>query len=890
MNPKRSTDRWLAWLLAIVDVGRWLAPASRRREWRRQWRADIWHEWRWLQRDDAARLAELATLVARVMGAWRHAWQLRRHVRQLEMISQDLRYGWRALVRTPGFTAVAVATLALGIGVNTTIFTLMNAVLLRPLAAREPDRVVRIVARSGTGAAGAAARRFSYADLADFRARATTVEDLSGVNLATFVLAADNRSDQLIGEIASGRYLTLRNARAAVGRMLVDTDDASGAPPVAVISDPLWRRRFGGEPVLGRSILLNGSSYTIVGVADPSLVGSFIAAPVDVWVPIGSSGRALGHQWETDRSVRTLVVMGRLRPGVSFGQAKSELQSIATSLAREFTPDLKPTIDVVPGTIVFGDQRRLAQIFLSMLLGVVALVLIVAAANVGNMLLARLVERRRELAIRVALGASRAHLARMLAVESVIIAAAGGAGALLLAAWTSRAFANITPLPNLTLRLDLRTDARVVGFTVVAAVAAAVVLSLAGALQAAKSDVAPALKDAPSAAGRPRRVRGALAAIQITVSLMLLIGAGLFARSASRAAALELGFDTRGVVVTDVDAAGGRSNAEGLRFFDEVVRRLRAVPGVEAAAVSTRAPLDSSTPLVRIDATAPPADSAPTASFLVIGQEFFDVVRTPIVSGRAFDDRDTERAPAAAIVNETLAARLWPDGSALGRRLWLEAAASPVPCTIVGIAKNSKYLTLGEEGQSHVYLPFAQRPRRGMSVLVRATNADARMASTMQDVLHAVDPNVHGFFTRTLAEHVSVSLLPVRLAARLTLVVAALAGALAMVGLYSLVSFLVAERTHEIGLRRALGADSTAVLRLVLTFGLKLAAGGLAVGIPIALVSTRVLGSLLYGVSPVDPVVFTLMASALLAVAALACLIPAVRAMRVDPLTALRQP
>jgi len=886
----------LHWLFRVIDIGRWLAPPSRRRDWRRQWRGDIWHEWEWLNRRSHGRTAGRATLVARTLGALRHAWQLRLHVRQVEMISQDVRYGWRSLTRNPGFTAVAIATLAAGIGANTTIFSLMNAVVLRPLAEREPDRVVRVVARSGTGAAGASSRRFSYPDFVDYRARATALDSLAGVNLATYVLDADNRSDQLIGEIASGEYFPILSARAAQGRLLGPADDAANAPPVAVISAPLWQRRFGGGPVVGRQVLLNRIGYTIVGVADPSFVGSYVAAPIDVWVPIATSGRVLGDRWEVDRTQRELSLIGRLRPGVTREQARQDLQSIATAIARESTPDLDPVLDVFPGTLIAGDQRRLAIVFLSLLLGLVGLVLVIAAANVGNMMLARVLGRRRELAIRVALGASGGQLARLLAVESTLIAAAGGAGALLLASWTARLFANISPLPTLTLRLDLGLDARVVAFTIAAASAAAAILALVGAVQAVRPAVAPALKEDAAAAlgGRaPRRLRGALAAVQVMVSLMLLIGASLFVRSVRQAARIDLGFDAQGVVAMDVGAFTGRSSVESLQMFRAVLEETSRLPGANAA-VSTRAPLDSSTPVVRVNARqaieTAGATASPTASFLIVSPRYFDVVRTPILAGRAFTDRDDGSTPMAAIVNETLAYRLWPGADPLGRRLWMDAVASETSCVVVGVAKNSKYVTLGEEGQGNVYLPLAQHPRRGMTLLVRTPDPPERAAAAMQAALQRVDPMLQGFFTRTLEEHVDVSRLPVRLAAQVTGVVAALAIGLAVIGLYSLVSFIVAERTHEIGLRMALGAANRDVLRLVVGYGVKLAGIGLVVGVPAALGLSRLLRTLLYGVSPTDPIAFVGGAAAVLVVCAIASFVPAWRAMRLDPLTALRQP
>jgi predicted permease len=812
-------------------------------------------------------------------------------------IGQDFRYACRLLLRKPGFTAIAVATLGVGIGANITMFSLVNAVLLRPLASYEPERVVRLSARAATGRA-ATRFAFSFPDFADIRERSTTLADLSGLNLGTFILNADNRTDQILGEIVSGPYLSMLGAPIVAGRALTGADDRPGAPPVVVLSESFRRRRFGPDStVVGRQVLLTGRPYTIVGVVDRSFVGSFIAAPIDLWMPIETSGQALGPNWKTDRSDASLSIIGRLKPGVGAEQTRSELQAIAGALTREFAPAERLTsIDVLPGTLAAGEQRRLLRGFLSLLLGLVGLVLAVACANVGNLMLARVLGRRRELAVRVALGASRARLGWMLLTESALVAAAGGIVALVLSLWTSRVFASITPLPNFTLRLNLGPDVRVIGFAVLATSGAAVLLTIVGAFQAMRAGTATALKDeaAASIGGRsPARLRAALAAVQITVSLVLLIGAALFLRSARNAEAIALGFETRGVLATDLDGAGRSTPAANRRLFDEILRRVSALPGVAAAALSTRAPLDSSTPVVRVNAREPittaTTASSTTASMLVVSPSYFDVVKTPIVAGRPFGDRDDGDRAAVVVVNETLAERLWPDGAPIGRRLWLDASVSGGSAQVIGVARNSKYLTLGEEKQGHIYLPFAQHPRPGVALLIRSPELSDRLTNAVQTALRSVDPNVQGFFTRTLTEHVAVSTLPVRLAARIATVVATIALGLAVIGLYSLVSYLVAERTREIGLRMALGADSSDVVRLVLGHGVKLALTGLALGIPTALAFSRVLGSLLYGISATDPRVFTAVSLSVLIVATVACYVPARRAASIDPLEALRR-
>jgi putative ABC transport system permease protein len=809
---------------------------------------------------------------------------------------QDVALACRQLGQAPAFTAIAVATLAIGVGATVTIFSVINAVLLRPLALRDPSRVVRIVMRFGSGTPGTAARRFSFAEFADYRSRATTIESLSAVNLATFVLAADGRSDQIVGEIVSASYLDLVGASAIQGRLIADGDDGRGAEPVAMISEALWRRRFGGEAVVGRPVLLNNRGYTVIGVVAANFGGSFIGAPVDIWVPIASSGSALGAGWEVDRTRRTVMLLGRLRADVGAPQARSELQAIATAVSAQFAPDLHPRIEVVPGTLATGDQRRLAGMFLTMLLGLVAVVLVLASANVANLMLARVLGRRRELAIRTSLGASPWRLARMLMVESLVLSAAAGAAATVLSLWTSRAFADIAPLPTLRLRLDVHPDWRVTAFTVATVLATAAMLAIVGSLQAIRPNLAPALHERSVASGGrgPARLRAAMAALQVAASLLLVVGAGLFVRSVEQASAIELGFDPRGVVVLDVDAGGGQADAASAAFFADLLRGLALQQDVRAAAVSTRAPLDSSTPLLRVNAhqQVPAADdpASPTVSLLVVSPAYFDVVRTPIVAGRGFAERDDDRRPRVAIVNQTLAAKLWPNGTAVGRRLWLDAPFAGMPFEVIGIARDSKYLTLGEQRQPHVYVPFAQQPRRSMAVLVRSTATPDRAIDAVQRTLRDIDPHVQGFFARTLVDHVAVSTLPVRLAARVTTVIAAIALALAVLGLYSLVSFLVGERTHELGVRIALGAGSGDVLRLVAGYGLRLALAGVAVGVPIALAGSRLIGGLLYGVSATDPAVFAWGATTVVLVSVVASYLPARRALRVDPVAALKSP
>lgn len=807
----------------------------------------------------------------------------------------DAKAAMRQLRRSPGFLIGTVAMLAAGIGANITIFNLANAVLLRPLASIEPDRVVRI---TGVVANGLTTHRFLFDEFTEVRARSNVFAGVAAVGQEAFIIAEGGARDEILAEIVSGQYLALLNARTIAGRPLTEQDDRPGAEPVIVIGEHLWRRRFHADPAtLGRTLLFNGAPRTIVGIVEAGFNGSFIGAPVDGWTPLASSSAELGADWRTDRTRRRFLLVGRLQPGVSIERAQSELQSLVAAFADVPEAVRLTRVDVVPGTLVFGQQRRLARTFLGLLLGLVSLVLLVVCANVANLMLARLLGRRRELAIRAALGASRAQLVRLLAFESAIIAALGAAAALLMAQWTTSLLTAIRPLPTLSLRFDTHLDWHVLAFTAAIAAIAAVTLIVAGAIHVARPQLRPALtEDSGGSIGHrsSSRLRGGLVAVQMTVSLLLLVGAALFARSLRHAEAIDLGLDPRNVVIVDADNAGHAGPTQARMFFQQVLRRLEADGMVQSAALSTRAPLDSSTPIAHVDAQGPidPLRVAPTptASVLVVSPGFFDVVRTPIVAGRGFVDRDDADAAAVVIVNETLAQRFWPGDSPIGRRLWLDRHASATPCVVIGVARNSRYLTLGEEGQAHVYLPFAQHLQGGMAILTRSREAPDKAIARIRDALAAADPTVQGFFPRTLTQHVSVSLLPVRLAAQLSLAVAALGSLLAAAGLYALVSFLVSERTHELGVRMALGASSSALVRMLVRHGMKLVMIGLAIGIPVGLASGRFLASLLYGVSPTDPLSFVGVSLVIVVMTLAASLGPALRVVRMDPLTALRRP
>jgi predicted permease len=730
------------------------------------------------------------------------------------------------------------------------------------------------------------------------------------VHLATIALGDDGQRDQLLGEVASASYYEVVGLRAALGRTLGVADDTLGADPVAMLSDRYWRRRFGGDSgVLGRSVSINNRPYTIVGIASKRAIGSFVGAPIDVWLPLEPSLELLGPGASTDRTRRVLHVLGRLQHDVTAAQAQSDLEIIAPEVARA-RREQNLHLEIGPGTLVHGGRRAMAAWFLGIVMALGGLVLLLSAANVANLLLARAFARRRELAVRMALGAGRGRVVRQIAVESVALAALGGVAGLLAARWLTATFESVVLLPGFELRLDLAIDRRVFGFTAAATLAAGLAAALGPALSAAREDLLPALKDGAGVGGsrRASRLRGALVIAQVAVSTVLLVAAGLLGKSARTAAAANLGFQTSRTFATDVDLqALGYTEARGREFYRQLVARTTAIPGVAAVSLANRAPLDSSTPTTRValDAVdsgramgAPSAESATAleATYHVIGPRYFDTVRMPIVAGRAFTNDDREEGVAVAIVNESLARRLWPgEGPAktVGRTFRLLAGTGTErrdvagPVEVVGVARDAKYRTVGEDPQPHLYLPFEQHYGPSFSLLVRAAS-DALPVAAVQAEMGRLDAAVQGFFTRTLVEHTRVSLLPVRLAASVAAVVGCIALGLGAVGLYGVIACVVGERTRELGVRMALGASRGEIARDVVRRAGRFAAVGCGAGLVLAALGSRGIASLLYDVSPTDPEVYGAVSLALIAVTLLAAWIPARRAAAIDPLVALR--
>jgi len=800
----------------------------------------------------------------------------------------DLRHVLRALQRAPGFVLTAALTLSIGIGAAVTVFALVEGVLFRPLSTFEPERVVRLAAIK-RGDEQTARNNLSWVDRRELATDSRTLRAVALSGLTSLKIAAGEATAGLVGETVSGTYFELLHVPAGHGRVLTPADDVSGAPPVAVISPRLQARIFPDRDPLGQTVTLNRQPFTVVGVAPQDFSGTFIGAPVDVWIPTEAADPFLGREWRTRPS---FSMIGRLASRATREQLQAELDVLWPPLARGNASRADTRLVALDGDRLGGRRRSAAVMFALVLAVLVALVLAIVCANVANLLLARGLGLRRQMAIRLALGARRRRIVGLVMAESVIVAALGGAGALALASVLVPALSTFNPLPTLSIELGLRVDRGVALAAGVLALLSGVVLGFVPALHASRPEMQASLREESGtvAGGRhAARLRSALVIAQVAVSLLLLGAAGLFGQSLANARRLELGFNPDGAVAVDLDIdAKDVVAGEAHRLFARLEARLRERPDVEAVAFSNRAPVDTSTPLVDvlIDGTTPaPGASPPKATMYLASPDYFQVVAIPIVTGRAFRDSDTLDSSRVAIVNETMARRFWAR-DAIGRRFQTSAGGPRIE--VIGIARDSRYRTPGEEPSAHVYLPFAQSEGQSATVLVRA-RGDARTLLPM--VERAIDDVqlLEGSFPRTLRDHLSIYVLPSELAAALSAALGTVAMLVGAIGLYGLIAYAVTQRTREIALRIALGASAADIRRDVLGGAARLAVPGAALGLIGTLGVGRLASGFVYGVGVVD--VRSLVAATLLLalVVFTASYLPARRAMRIDPAVALRR-
>ncbi|HEV8254181.1 MAG TPA: ABC transporter permease [Vicinamibacteria bacterium] len=797
---------------------------------------------------------------------------------------RDLKHAARLLARAPGFTAVAVLSLGLGIGANTTIFTWVNGVLLHPLqGVSEADRLVVVTATDPREAFIS----LSYPDYLDYAASGA-LAGLVVQDERPLSLGHGGQADRIWALVVSENYFDVLGVRPALGGGF-----SADSGPAVVISHGLWQRRFGGDPaIVGRSVTLNTVPVTVIGVAPRDFVGSVVGLSLDAWVPVTLVPRlGVGTSLE-NRGNRWLQALGRLKAGSDPSQAQAELNVVARRLAAAYPQDRNVGVAVYRFSNAPTGATRLLGPVLRVLAAVVAVVLLIACANVASLLLTRGAARRREMAIRVSLGAGRWRLARQMLIESLLLAFLGGAAAVVIAAWGSGLLWAFAPATDLPVSLRTALDLRALGFTMLVAALSAVLFGLAPAWQASREDPSLALRAeaATSSGGRRRaRVRASLVVGQVALSLLLLVGAGLLLRSLHHARSASPGFNPRGVLIASVDLVGnGYSPAAGRTFYRDALARIRALPGVRAASLTRRAPLGiggSSSSTLVVEGYEAPADRPAWAFTHSVGPDYFRTMETALASGRDFGAGDTALAPRVAIVNETMASRYWPGRDAVGGRLhfgtgdWM---------TVVGVSRDARYRQLNEPPAPQLFLPIDQAYRAQATLLVRAEEQPARLAPAVLAQVRALDPALPVFAVGTLEQHVQAASFQQRLGGWLLAGFGALALALAVVGLYGVLAYSVAQRTREIGIRMALGSARAAIFGLVLREGLKLSVLGLAAGLVGAGLAARALSSLLLGVRPLDPVTFAAVAALLVVVALLACLAPARRAARVDPIVALR--
>jgi len=800
---------------------------------------------------------------------------------------QDLRFGARMLMKEPGFTLIAVITLALGIGVNTAIFSVVNSVLLRPLPFDEAERLVRVYVT--VPARGIRTNPASWPNFADWRAQNSVFDAMAAYSGANATFTGGEAPEQIEGVAASGDLFAVLNAQPMAGRVFLRADEEPGANDVIVISHGLWQRSFNGDPkIVGRQVTLDATGYTVIGVMPRGFHFPLDQSKVDYWVPLNPRSET-----NQERGANYLNVTARLKKGVSIEQAQAEMTAIASRLEQEYRDrNAGRGMNIAPlHESLVGDVRRA----LLVLLAAVGFVLLIACANVANLQLARAASRGRELAIRTALGAGRGRIVRQLLTESLMIAAIGGAIGLLLAAWGVDLLVATMP-EDIPRAGGIGLDARALGFTAAVTLLTGLAFGLAPTLQSSKADLTESLKDGgrgASEGARRNRTRSLLVVTEVALSLVLLAGAGLLIKSFRRLLDVNPGLNPNGVLTASVALPSGKYPEEARQsaFFQQALNRIAALPGVEAVGVVDPMPLGGSMAMniLSIEGRPPlqPGERLVTNS-RVISADYLKAMGIPLLRGRALIERDNVDAPQVMLINESFARRYFPNADPLGQRIRLTIAANFV-AEVVGIVGDVKHQGLEREAGPEAYVSYLQVPNPIMSLIVRASSGDpTSLTGSIRQAVGQVDKDQPLYDVKPMMEWLSESVARQRFNMLLLAVFAAVALLLAAIGVYGVISYSVAQRTHEIGIRMALGAQRGDVLKLVVGQGLALTLVGVACGVAGAFGLTRLMEGLLFRVTATDPLTFIGVAALIVIVTLLACYIPARRAAKVDPLVALR--
>jgi len=818
-----------------------------------------------------------------------------RGVPAIENFVQDLRFGLRMLRRSPGFSVLAILCLTLGIGANAAVFSWIEGILFRPYPLVEHQE--RLVALAGTARGEAGGTPISWPDFLDLRKNCTLVDSLIVTKIMGTTLSLGDRAERTIGSIVSANYFDAIGVHPILGRGFAAGEDVgSNAHPVTVISYQLWRSHFKGDPaIIGKTQRLNGIPHTIVGVAPEGFLGTFVGWGMQFWVPASMEETFEGGPYKLeDHDARWIEAYARLKPGVTIGQAQQEMSAVAARLESDYPATNRGRgIKLWPlWQTPFNNAGTLLPT-LGIMLAVVVFVLLIACANVGNLLLVRAFTRRHEMTVRVAVGANRGRLLQQLVTEGLILSAAAATGGLLFAYWCRHALVLLFPARGgVAMTLPGEIDWRVLALSAGVCVITTLLLGLVPAMQTGKIDLAGAMKSEMSGVvggGRGKSwLRSSLVVLQVSLSFLLLVGAGLLMLSLQRIRNLDPGFTTRGVLFTAVDLRGAGYDAVRAKTFDdELLGRVQAFPGVESVAVARGTPLSYgsfSSSAIAVDGYQAPSEEQPEVEYNQVGPGYFATMGIPVLSGREFTRGDNETAALVAVVNDVMAARYWRGGDPIGQRLqvkgqWLQ---------VVGVAKVSKYQSVRENPKPFFYVPLRQDFSVGAALHIRTRMPAETIATEVAREVHTLDANLAPYELISLQEQMDRSTSPQRVAVTLLGILGGLALLLATVGLYAVMSYTISQGTREFGLRMALGAGAWTLLRQVLSRGLALTGVGVLLGIVAALGTTRLLGNLLYRVSPRDPAAFG-SALVVMAVASLvACFWPAWRATRTDPARALR--
>ncbi|HET8948038.1 MAG TPA: ABC transporter permease [Candidatus Polarisedimenticolia bacterium] len=816
----------------------------------------------------------------------------------METLLQDIKYGLRMLLKSPGLTAVAALSLGLGIGANTTIYSLINTLFLKPLPIEDGQRVVAVYTTDEKNKSQFEVSQTSYPNFKDYRERNQVFSEMAAHQFVGLNVTGAGEPEQTAGQMVDANYFTLLGVQARLGRVFQPEEGkVEGAAPVAVLSHGYWTRRFGADAnVVGRSIGLNGHPFTIVGVLPAGFGGLVAFGGPDLFVPMSMHKELLtGFMAENyeDRRALTWDIVARLKPGVTEEQARADLRRIGSQLEKEYPEpngQRNSTLLPIAQALINPGIRNVFVMAGGLLMTVVALVLLIACANVANLLLARSGARRKEIAIRLSLGAARGRLIRQLLTESVLLALLGGTLGFLFAYWSRDLLVASRPaqFPN----IEVSLDARVFLFTLAISIATGILFGLAPAIQSSRSDLAVELKDRTQEPAARRRVslRGGLVVAQVALSLVALVGAGLFIQSLRNTQQIDPGFEPKNLLVMSFDVgAQGYDQARGEAFYRDAVERAKALPGVRSASLAANLPIAGGGFSRTVFPEGRDQSTGSTGTFVVCDTTapgYLDTLDIALHRGRDLTEADRPDKPLVVLINEAMAAKFWPGEEAVGKRF--KFYGDPDYRQVAGVVENTKLFSLGEEPQPKAFVPLGQYYEPAMTLLVRTTGDPKPLLESVRRAVQGMDANLPLTNVQTVSSLLDQALWAPRMAAILLSIFGGLALLLATIGVYGVTSYSVGQRTHEFGLRMALGARTNDVLGLVLKQGMRPVAIGVGLGLVAALWVTRYVATLLVGVGATDPVVFSVIALLLLAVAALAGYVPARRATRVSPTVALR--